>query len=103
MFKKSGQTFRPVPDYAQPPKYDHERKYRPKDDWYLIEVGPDLKYHREFFVEVICAEYSLRATVQRVEMIKKNIQALEKVASIENDKSQLFGWEKVLETRVGAL
>ncbi|KAJ5906556.1 uncharacterized protein N7473_003472 [Penicillium subrubescens] len=97
MFKKSGGTFKPVADYANPPKYDHQRNYRPKDDWYLIEIGPDLTYHRDLFVEIIYAEHTLRATVQRVEMIKKNIQALEKAASIENDKTQLSGWEKELE------
>jgi hypothetical protein len=32
MFKKSGGTFKPVADYANPPEYDPQRNYRPKDD-----------------------------------------------------------------------
>jgi hypothetical protein len=95
MEKRSGQTFRPVADYANPPNYN--RNGRPEADWYCIELGPGLKYHRGLFVEVICAESSLRATVQRVEMVKKKVKALEKAATIENNTAQLVDWEKELE------
>jgi hypothetical protein len=95
--ERSGQAFRPVADYANPPQWDYQRDYRPEDDWYRIELGPDLKVHRDVFVDVICAEYSLRATVQRVDMVKKIVQALEKAASIENNKTQLADWEAELE------
>lgn len=95
--KRSGQTFSPVADYANPPSSSYTRNGRPEDDWYHIEFGPGLKYHRDLFVQVICAEDSLRATVQRVEMVKKKVKALEKAATIENNKTQLVDWEKELE------
>ncbi|KAJ5433597.1 uncharacterized protein N7458_012753 [Penicillium daleae] len=95
--KRSGQTFSPVADYANPPESNYNRNGRPKDDWYHIEFGPGLKYHRDLFVQVICAEDSLRAAVQRVEMVKKRVKALEKAATIENNKTQLVDWEKELE------
>jgi hypothetical protein len=97
MFKKSGKYFKPVADYANPPESDYRRNYRPKADWYRIELGPDLKYHRDLFVEIIYAEQNLRATVQRVDMMKKRIKALEKAASIEDNKTHLSDWEEELE------
>lgn len=89
------QTFKPVADYANPPRYD--RNGRPEDDWYCFEFGPSLKCHRDVFVQIICAEDSLRATVQRVELVKKKVKALEKAAAIENNKTHLVDWEKELE------
>lgn len=91
-----GQTFRPVTDYANPPRSSYDRNNRPVDDWYCIQFGLRLKYHRDLFVEVICAEDSLRATVQRVEAVKKKVKALEKAATIENNKSQLADVEEEL-------
>lgn len=96
LLKRPGQTFRPVADYANPPSPSWKRNDRPEDDWYCLEFGLGL-YHRSVFVEVICAEGSLRAMVQRVEMVKQKIKALEKAATIENNKSQLADWEKELE------
>ena len=64
---------------------------------YCIQYGPNLTCRRDVFVKVICIEHSLRATVQRVDMVKNKVKALEKAANIENNNTQLNDWKIELE------
>jgi hypothetical protein len=90
------QEFSPVADYACPPQFNHNRRNKPKEDWVRIQLGRNHKYHRDVFVEVICAEYNLRATDQRVEKIKGEIKALEKFEIIGKKKTQVTDLEEEL-------
>ncbi|KAJ5832661.1 hypothetical protein N7474_000972 [Penicillium riverlandense] len=84
MFKRSrfdlfrGRKFQPVDQYWTPEEYE----YVEHDLDRRLQYG-SFKYDRELFISIICNEYALRVSGQRIEMLQKKMKALKKVSSIE--------------------
>ncbi|CAL5870669.1 uncharacterized protein PFLUO_LOCUS4909 [Penicillium psychrofluorescens] len=90
MFKRSsfnlfrGRRFEAV-DWYWSPEDNFKHRRHALDT--RLQYG-SLKYDRELFISIICNEYALRVSAQRIEMLQKEIKALEKLTNIEVDQIQ---------------